>query len=340
MMQGGRVSAVMVTYHTGPALLRAVEAVLGQEALGELVLVDNGNPRPVVADLKRLEAERDEVKLLSGHGNIGYAAGCNLGAAAAGGDQLLFVNPDCLLPFDAVAQFLEAAGRFPRPAVFGCCLTNTDGTEQRGSRRATLTPLTATIEALRLDRLAPGHPRFQRLNLHDQPSPAEATEVAVISGACMFLARADFQALGGFDEGYFLHVDDIDFCFRMRLAGGQVVFLPQVRPVHYRSTSRAHPVLVEWHKARGFMRYFRKNFTASHGRLVIGLVDLAVGLRFIVKAGWLSVCRLWPRSARGPAEGKLQGAQVEEHGQRQPGQIPGQRTADPDSTTNQLERGV
>ena len=82
MTAGGRVSAVMVTYHTGPALFQAIEAVLAQEALGELILVDNGNPGPVAAALQRLEAEREPVKLLSGHGNVGYAAGCNLGAGS------------------------------------------------------------------------------------------------------------------------------------------------------------------------------------------------------------------------------------------------------------------
>jgi GT2 family glycosyltransferase len=332
MKGGGRVSAVMVSYHTGPALFEAVAAVLAQEALGELILVDNGNPEPVAAALRRLAVEREPVKLLTGHGNIGYAAGCNLGAAAAGGEYLLFVNPDCLLPRGAVARFLEAAGLTPRPAVFGARLTNPDGSEQRGSRRATLTPWTAVVEALRLDRLAPGARRLARLNQHDRPAPADAAEVPVVSGACMFTALADFRALGGFDEGYFLHVDDIDFCFRMREAGGHVVFLPEVRPVHYRSTSRAHPILVEWHKTRGFMRYFRKNFSGSHGRFVIELTNLAVVLRFVVKAGWLSLGGAWHGAAPGPAEGKAQeplAAATERQGERRPGE----RHANPNSTT-------
>jgi GT2 family glycosyltransferase len=332
MTGGGRVSAVMVTYHTGPALFGAVEAVLGQEALGELILVDNGNPQPVVAALQRLEVEQDRVELLSGHGNIGCAAGCNLGAAAARGNHLLFVNPDCLLPPGALTRFLEAARRTPRPAVFGARLSNADGTEQRGSRRGTLTPWTAVVEALRLDRLIPGDRRFARLNRHEQPVPADAVEVPVVSGACMFTALADFRALGGFDEGYFLHVDDIDFCFRMRRAGGQVVFLPQIPAVHYRSSSRAHPVIVEWHKARGFMRYFRKNFSASHGRLLIGLTNLAVVLRFAVKAGWLAARGPWHKAAPGPMDGKVQGP-FPEVAERQPDPGPGKRLANPNSTT-------
>lgn len=289
MRSGGPVSAVMVTYRTGPALFGAVEAVLGQTDLDELVLVDNGNPEPVLAALNRLAARDDRVRLLSGHGNLGYAAACNRGAATARGDYLLFVNPDCLLPAGAITQFLAVARRSPRPAVLGCRMSNPDGTEQRGSRREALTPWTALVEALRLDRLAPDNPRIVRFNQHDRPAPEDVAEVPVVSGACLFLAARDFRALDGFDEGFFLHVDDIDFCFRMRKAGGHVLFLPQVRPVHYRSTSRAHPVFVEWCKTRGVLRYFRKNFSDSHSRFVILLTSLGVCLRFVVRAGWLAL---------------------------------------------------
>jgi GT2 family glycosyltransferase len=287
MRARGPVSAVMVTYQTGPALLRAIEAVLDQSDLQELVLVDNGNPAPVLAALRRLADSDDRVRLMTGHGNVGYAAACNLGARTARGDYLLFVNPDCLLPADAVAQFLAVAERAPQPAVLGCRLSNLDGTEQRGSRRAALTPGTALVETLRLDRMLPANPRILRLNLHDRPAPEDVAEVPVVSGACLFLAARDFRALDGFDEGYFLHVEDIDFCFRMRKAGGHVIFLPDLRPVHYRSTSRAHPVFVEWCKARGFLRYFRKNCADSHPRFVILLTNLGVCLRFAVRAGWL-----------------------------------------------------
>ncbi len=332
MRASGLVSAVMVTYRTGPALFGAIEAVLGQAGLDELVLVDNGNPQPVRAALNRLEAAEDRVRLLTGHGNVGYAAACNLGAGAARGDYLLFVNPDCLLPADAIAQFLAVARRTPRPAVLGCRLSNPDGTEQRGSRREALTPWTALVEALRLDRLAPDNPRIVRLNQHDRPAPEEVAEVPVVSGACLFLAARDFQALDGFDEGYFLHVDDIDFCFRMRKAGGHVLFLPQVRPVHYRSTSRAHPVFVEWCKTRGFLRYFRKNFSDSHSRFVILLTNLAVCLRFVVRAGWLTLRGLLRRDAPSDSQRRARGRGLEGPGVAGEG-VSGEDLVGPSSTT-------
>jgi GT2 family glycosyltransferase len=332
MSAGGLVSAVVVTYQTGPALSGAIEAVLGQAGLQELVLVDNGNPEPVLAALKRLANRDGRLRLLTGHGNVGYAAACNLGARAARGDYLLFVNPDCLLPDGAVAEFLAVARRSPRPAVLGCRLTNPDGTEQRGSRRETLTPRTALVEALRLDRFLPGNPHIVRLNQHDRPAPEEVAEVPVVSGACLFLSARDFRALDGFDEGYFLHVEDLDFCFRMRKAGGHVIFLPHVRPVHYRSTSRAHAVFIEWCKTRGFLRYFRKNFSDSHSRLVILLTNLGICFRFLARAGWLALRGLPYKVEAADSPGRERPPHLEMPGAADDG-VSGKDLADPGPTT-------
>ena len=149
----------------------------------------------------------------------------------------------------------------------------------------------------------------------------------------MVVAPADFWALGGFDEGFFLHVDDIDFCLRMRRAGGRVVFLPQVRPVHYRSSSQTNPVAVEWHKARGFMRYFRNNFLVSHGRFLIELTNLAVGLRFVVKAAWLALGSLWRETGPRPVAVKAVTTRVEGNGtQAQP--VRGEQDANRRFTTS------
>ncbi len=72
------------------------------------------------------------------------------------------------------------------------------------------------------------------------------------------MSATDFQALGGFDEGFFLHVEDIDLCWRARRQGGSVLFQPNAHIVHVGSTSRENPLIVEWHKGRGLVRYFLK----------------------------------------------------------------------------------
>ncbi len=126
---GNAVSVVMVTYHTGPVLFEAIEAVLSQDGLYEFILVDNGNPPEVVAQIERRTAENDRLIWLSGHGNIGFAAGCNLGAKSARGEYLLLLNPDSILAPGGLRNLLaEGIGR-PRPWMLGGRLMNPEGTE-------------------------------------------------------------------------------------------------------------------------------------------------------------------------------------------------------------------
>ena len=118
------------------------------------------------------------------------------------------------------------------------------------------------VEALRLHRLFPG----LRLNLHRTPLPTALTPVPAISGACMFLRREAYWRIGGFDEGYFLHVEDLDLCLRFRRGGGEILFAPDVVVRHLGGTSAAPKATVERHKARSFRRYFRRNFPTCRGR--------------------------------------------------------------------------
>ena len=281
----GGVSVVMVSYWTGPVLYSAIESVLAlnQKGVIEVIVVDNGNPPAVTRELTRQSDEESRLTLISGHGNVGFARGCNIGASRAGGRYLLLLNPDCCLSPGAIPALLAEAKTLNDDWMLGCRVLNPDGSDQRGSRRALLTPFTALVETLRLDRLAPGLLRRYRLNYHDNPVPEETAGVPVISGACMMLPTATFHAVGGMDEGYFLHVDDLDLCFRLHRAGVPVYFSPHVEAIHYAASSRANPVKIEWLKMRGFLRYFLIHF--NNIRWLPLLVPLAIGIlvRFGIK---------------------------------------------------------
>jgi GT2 family glycosyltransferase len=152
---------------------------------------------------------------------------------------------------------IETAQGQPAPCIVGACVLNPDGSEQRGGRRGEVTPVTTLMT---LTHLALNVRSLRRFEIHreDEPAPTEPAPVHTISGACFYASRADFETLGGFDEGFFLHVEDIDFCWRARQMGGTVLFDPGARVVHLGSTSQTHPIVVEFHKGRGLVRYFIK----------------------------------------------------------------------------------
>src|SRR5262245_18009712 len=141
-------SVVMVSFHTGPVLFEAIASVLAQTVPVELCLVDNGNPPDIVARLQGMAAADPRIRFITGHGNVGFSKGCNTGARAAIGEYLLFLNPDSKLPPDALAKLQTHAVSLKRPYLLGARLLDEDGRDQRGCRRALLTPATALVEAL------------------------------------------------------------------------------------------------------------------------------------------------------------------------------------------------
>lgn len=250
-----RISAVVVTYRTGPLLWDCLEALQRAPHVTEIVVVDNGNEPDVQA---RLAATQDW-RLLTGHGNVGFAAGCNLGARAATGDAFVFVNPDCAVAPEAPLRLAEAAeAALQRPAVVGGLVLDNEGQEQRGCRRDAFTPLRALASMVGLTRLEPLVPAFRDLHRQRDALPAGPTPVGAISGALFLLTREDFESLDGLDEGYFLHGEDLDLCRRAWAAGGVTLFQPAARGVHAGSTSAAPRLAVERHKAAGLRRYFKK----------------------------------------------------------------------------------
>ncbi|MEM6415791.1 MAG: glycosyltransferase family 2 protein [Pseudomonadota bacterium] len=258
------VSAVVVSYHTGAILAEALTALRGQKALCEIILVDNGNPDGAVDDaIRKSEVAKNAndylvpLRVMSGHGNIGFAAACNLGVTETRGNYLFFCNPDAVPPRHAVAHLRARSDLLQRPFLIAPKLVDKDGGEQQGSRRAYLTPWRAIVEALFLYRIMPSIDRFNR---HKDPCPEELSLEDVISGACFFLPKDDYLKIKGMDEDYFLHVEDVDFCVRLAKAGGDVWFDPTLSVVHHQGSSKVTLKEIETHKARSLELYFRKHF--------------------------------------------------------------------------------
>jgi GT2 family glycosyltransferase len=111
-------------------------------------------------------------------------------------------------------------------------------------------------------------PLFRDFNRHNDPVPNAPVEVGAISGALMALRRRDFETLGGFDEGYFIHVEDLDICRRAEERGWSVIFAPGPHGRHIRSTSAVENAFVAKHKARGMAHYLEKFARGPIARVV------------------------------------------------------------------------
>lgn len=265
------VSAIVVTYQTGPRLKECLYALSADPEVNETIIVDNGNPAEMQDWLGAFCKARPQAKLLSGHGNIGFGAGVNRGVDAAAGVHILVINPDAVLRRGSVASLQAAARDRAAPWIVGGKVFDLFGVETRGPRRRELT----------LWRAATSMIGWNTWTLERTPAPAQAIEIPVISGAFFLTSKESMTQLSGFDEGYFLHVEDVDLCRRCREAGGTVIYDPTAGALHYGSTSDAPSGEVVSHKANSLARYFDK-FAA--GPLEKLLVALAVpGMRLALR---------------------------------------------------------
>lgn len=279
------ISVIMVSYMTGPALLEAVGTVLEDPDIFELILVDNGNTLGARHSLSQAVMAHDKVRLLQGHGNVGFAKGCNYGARLARGDYLLFLNPDAVLRPGAAMQLAECGQGLAHPWIAGGLLRDINGREQRGGRRRALTPWSAFATFTGLHKL----PFFKSIHLETEPLPNHPISVPVVSGAFLMMNRASFDRVGGFDERYFLHVEDIDLCHRTRKAGGQVYFVPSAAVMHYGSTSHVPRQKIEWEKLKGFVKYFWVYSDKWWGKTLTVAATPFMGLAIMGRAWWLSL---------------------------------------------------
>lgn len=247
------VCAVIVSYRTGEALKACLAALLAAEGLDEIAIADNGNDAEGAALIDATAARDKRVRVLRGQGNIGFAAACNLATRDAQSDVLAFINPDVILELDAITRLNTVLASAPPPAIVGGDLRDEHGRPERGGRRERLTLWRAFTAYTGLTRLG-----LRDFNRHTDPLPAAPQLVGAISGALFLIRREDFARLGGFDEGYFIHVEDLDLCRRAELLGWRVLFAPGPHGRHLRSTSDASPRLIARYKARGLARYFKK----------------------------------------------------------------------------------
>ena len=247
------VCAIIVSYRTGEALQACLTALRAAEGVDEIAIADNGNGADGVAVIDAAAQQDQRVRVLRGQGNIGFAAACNMAAREARADVLAFINPDVILELDAITRLATVLAAAPPPAIVGGDLRDERGRPERGGRRERLTLWRAFTAFTGLTRLG-----FRDFNRHTDPLPAGPQLIGAISGALFLIRREDFARLGGFDEGYFIHVEDLDLCRRAELLGWRVLFAPGPHGRHLRSTSDADPRTIARHKARGMARYFKK----------------------------------------------------------------------------------
>jgi N-acetylglucosaminyl-diphospho-decaprenol L-rhamnosyltransferase len=288
-MPASLTSIVIVAADSGPGLVDSVRRALAGDTPVELLISDNASSDGSVAAVAQVFADDTRVGIVYNGKNLGFGAGVNRAAARARGDYLLILNPDCLLEPDTIARLIAQVTAVDRPGVIGARILHPDGSDETASIRRDPTLRRSLMTLSGLARRAQ-HASHEGVDVQlDARSRGEDRTVEAISGALMFLPRAAFEAVGGFDEGYFLHCEDLDLCRRLRDTGHVVRYAGSIAVVHGKGGSSRHrPVFVAWHKHRGMWRWFRRFDPAARNPLIAVVVFVGLWMRFALQVPLLA----------------------------------------------------
>lgn len=280
----GLTSIIVVAADSGPLLERCLSSALALHGAIELILVDNASRDGSVEAAMAVHADDARLRLLQNPQNLGFGPACNRGAAVARGDAFLFLNPDCELAPDVLPGMLRLLARGSGIGLLGLTIRNPDGSIARGNRRREPTLRRAFMSLSGLARHEARWPALAGIEMPQRRFVTELEEVEATSGAVMLVPRTAFASVGGFDEGYFLHAEDLDLCHRLRAVGWRVAVAGLLEATHAQGSSSHHrPLFVARHKRRSFWRYFTKFDPAARNPLLRALVWSGLWAQFGVR---------------------------------------------------------
>ncbi len=257
-----RVSALLVSYNVRDLLLealRSLEVTPGVEA----IVVDNASQD---RSAEAVAAAFPSATLVRSATNLGFARAVNLAAARARAPFLLLLNPDARLLPGALERMMDTLEEHPRAAVVGAALRYDDGAPQE-SAFAFPGLAQVVLDLFSVPRLA-----HSRLNGR-YPASSLPREIDHPLGACMLIRRTAWEDIGPLDEGYFIYVEEVDWCRRARQRGWAVWHEPRAVAIHHagQSTRQAANTMFV-HLWRSRLRYYERHHGAVYNRLVRAVV--------------------------------------------------------------------
>jgi N-acetylglucosaminyl-diphospho-decaprenol L-rhamnosyltransferase len=268
-------SVIVVSADSGAQLRECIRRVLASEVSLEVLLIDNASNDGVPQAIDRAYATDPRFKVTYNRTNLGFGPAVNLGASQARGHAVMVLNPDCMIEPDDLQRLLDILAEQPRAGLIGAVVVDEQGRADPASHRRD--PLFRRAFNTMFNRAG------ERINIEGE-IPAEVIEAEAVSGALMLLPRTVYQRVGGFDEGYFLHCEDLDLCRRVRDLGFKVLLAGDVRVLHTKgSSSRHRPVFVSRYKHRGMWRWFRRHDPAARNPVLAAVVWLGIWAHFLLK---------------------------------------------------------
>jgi len=222
-------SVIIVTYNSAPLLRSCLDSLRAQTLAGdfEIIVVDNASRDESAAIIR---AEYPEVQLIASDVNLGFGNANNLAMTEAQGRFIVLLNPDAVLPADALERALQHMEENADVGMGGGLLQGTQGELQPSARQFP----SLLNDGLTLSGLANRYPKSRFFGRFDRSwaDPLQATAVDWVPGAFAILSRSLLEKISLFDPRFFLYYEEVDLCRRIHQAGFKVYYWPDLVITH------------------------------------------------------------------------------------------------------------
>lgn len=227
----------------------------------EIVVVDNDSHDESLEYLKDM-AKKEEIVLVQTGANLGYGCGNNIGVRHAKGTYVLILNPDVSVEEDTLQKMVDYMDAHPDIGILGPQLYFFNGKIQDSCRRF-MRPLDILIKRTPLRVLPYFKQRLKKYLMEDYDHKS-IQDVDLVTGACFLMKKSFFDSVGGFDERYFLFMEDADLCRKVWNAQHRVVYYPPAQALHYHKRLSGGSIFglltkrVFWIHVSSALKYFWK----------------------------------------------------------------------------------
>ena len=242
-------SIVIVNYNVKYFLEQCLESVFGsncnvEAADGttsdpiklEVFVVDNAS---VDGSVEMVREKYPQVHLIANDDNVGFAKANNQALRLCTGDLVLLLNPDTVVEHDTFSKCVAFFASHHDCGGLGVKMINGEGTYLKESKRGFPTPEAAFYKISGFIRLFPHHRRIAAYYM-GHLDDGETNPIDILPGAFLMVKREALDKVGLLDEAYFMYGEDIDFSWRIKLAGFQNYYYPDARIIHYKGESTKH----------------------------------------------------------------------------------------------------
>jgi GT2 family glycosyltransferase len=273
-----KLSIIIVSWNVKDDLLTCLSSIKDNRPVGpfEQIVVDNASSDGTADALRQAYPE---VTLIENHENKGFAAANNQGIKLSSGEYVLLLNPDTVIgpaSLDILVDFLD---KHPDVGACGPKLLNTDGSVQASVRRfPTFRGVLYSHTVCRL--LGLFRPQYRKWMMKDFDYNSQM-DVDQIMGAAMMVRRSILEQVGDMDENFFMYFEEIDLCYRIKLAGWRIVFLPDAVISHFGGRSSRQVPLKRIMLFKSMIAFFRKHRGKFATEIFAVIFKLALILRNI-----------------------------------------------------------